>query len=403
MSFTIRPQSAAEQTGSNLRNFSEQIADEVQNFACQLWSDFPAFISNNKSLPASFVRGYFSAMCPPTDLPPAPPAQPFTGGQCSFAYTLRYQNAVISGGTFQGWSSTFSVSPTNLIGPISKIVLLVNDVADEDLEHWSYNGQGEQPFLTTDTKTYKFRCTTPNGNIDVAVGTARGRKFIGLVPASGAADNCGNPPPLPYPENEPDPENGDFNYTINIDNGVGDSLSFPLVYAPVNFSFPMKFDLGGIDVTLDIGGITFEGGDNNYTDGPGSNLPDGQPHPVGTDKGPKDNGDTIVIPPDKDDGLDSEELPESPSVEESNIEQLKYVKLQLLEIPQTKGVQWGGGNAPNVYIAGWFEFRSGTYNYPRQPVHFEENIYVAPDGADGFAYTLDVGIIGKATVIKVKV
>lgn len=403
MGFTIRPQSAAEQTGSNVRNFTEQLADGVQNFACQLWSDFPAFISKNQSLPGSFVRGYFSTMCDPPSLPP-PPAPPlFLGGQCPIRYKIQYQSAIISGGTFQSWSTPpAEASPIELIGPISNIVLLVNGTPDEDLEHWSFNGAGEEPFINTGTKTYAFRITVPTGTYDLVSGTGRGRKFYGLVPYSGGVDNCGDSDPQPYPENEPNPDGSDFTTNININNNEGDNLNFPLVYAPVNFTFPMRFDLGGIDVTLDLGGVTFNGGDNNYPDGPGDNLPDGQQDPVSSPAPSKNCKKNYYISPDDDPDLDPTTLPETPSAEEAGIEKLKYVQILLTEIPQAKGVQWGGGSAPNVYIAGWMEFRSKDFNYPRQPIHFQKNVYVAPDGADGFAYTLDMGYVGQATIFKVK-
>lgn len=404
MGFTVRPQSAAEQTGSNVRNFTEQLADGVQNFACQLWSAFPGFITQNQSLGASFVRGYFSTMCDPPTLPPPPAPPPFTGGQCPIRYNISYKSAIISNGTFEKWSDeTFVATPANLIGPISNIVLLVNGTPDEDLEHWSFNGQGEEPALNTGTKTYIFRCTIPGGTVDVAQGTGRGRKFISVTPNSGQPDNCGNVAPDAYPDNPPDPDT-DFVTNININNNEGDNLNFPLVYAPVNFNFPMQFDLGGIDVTLDLGGITFEGGDNNYPDGLGDNLPDGQQDPVSSPPPKKVVcQDDPPLPPEQDNDLDSEDLPETPSAEETGVEKLKYVRIILTEIPQGKGVQWGGGAAPNVYIAGWMEFRSGDFNYPRQPIHFQNNIFVAPDGADGFAYTLDMGFIGQATIYKVKV
>lgn len=403
MGFNIRPQSYAEQAGGNLRNFSEQLADGVQDFACQLWGNFPAFISGNKSLPISFVRGYFSTMCDPATLPAPLAPPPFSGGQCPERYKLFYQNAVISNGTLAGWSSTFSVNPVNLVGPITNIILLVNNVADEDLEHWSFDGQGEEPFINERTKQYKFRCTTPNGDVDVAIGNTFGRRFVDLQKNSGLPDDCGSPPPAPYPDNPPDPGAGDFNTTIDIKDNQGNDFNFPLVYAPVDFNFPMNFDLGGVEVILDIGGIQFNGGDNNYPGGGGNDLPDGQPDPVATDA-PDDGGRTLIPPPtpELDENLDTEELPESQSEEEEEIERLKYVKLELLEIPQGKGVQWGGGSAPNVYIAGWFEFKAGNFCYPRQPVHFTKNIYVAPEGANGFAYTLDIGILGKATIFKVK-
>ena len=75
---------------------------------------------------------------------------------------------------------------------------------------------------------------------------------------------------------------------------------------------------------------------------------------------------------------------------------LSFVRVTLTQIPINARTQDGDG-ADNVIYAGWFEFRSDSFNFPRQPIHFGLSTFIPPEGSTGYAYTLYNGFSGFAT------
>lgn len=311
-----------------------------------------------------------------------PPPQPyFTGGQCvGDAYTISVTwlyNPGTGGSPLPG----NAIVATNLLGAIVDISpKLIND--DQELETTILYDSGLQ------TRVAVFN-TGLGGNqfilesLDYTVNNQ-----------NNPADNCGDPEPI-YPPTVVN-EN-DFSTTITINNNDGDTLDFSATYSPTTVTFPMTFSLGGISVSVNLGGVTFNssGVDSGGNPVP---LPDGQPspNPKPVDEIPFSRFNPPPPAPSPEDFDEEEKTEEEAADEEVGIE-IEFVRLDLTTIPSNAKQQFGSG-APNVLYAGWFEFTSEGYNFPRQPIHFKSNLYAKPPGSTGYAYTCYQGFRAKATV-----
>ena len=389
----------SERVGNNTATFTDKLAENVRLFSCNLWSSFPDQITQNKSLASSFARGFMNNMCADQPLPPAPTV-PFMGGQCvGVQYRLRFNIAVITNGTLSGWSGP-GILGTNIAGPITSISLLINNVGTvAGLEHWSFQSNGIPPIDGNSTRNYTFRVTTEDGTIhDLGVASQSGVQFIDVVRADGQPDLCGNPDES-YPETSPQPN--DYTTIVNILSEDNSTQSYPLEYKPTNFSFPLNFDLGGVNVEVNLGGINF-----NFSavsiDGVPIPLPDGQesPIPIPSDDENRRTNCIKRLPPNST-NYNEDDKTETDPKEEDVGETLEFVRVTLTSVPTNVKNQFGDG-APDVVYAGWFEFQGEGYNFPRQPIHFMNSIFIPPEGATGYAYTLYEGILGKATVYTVK-
>lgn len=90
------------------------------------------------------------------ELEPGQPPTPtdwYGGTLTGTYYWINYQKVVIQNGQFAGWGGVdaFGVGQHTF----SDVELHVNDTPDEDIEHWSYNGLGEEPHINTTGKQYK--------------------------------------------------------------------------------------------------------------------------------------------------------------------------------------------------------------------------------------------------------
>ena len=84
-----------------------------------------------------------------------------------------------------------------------------------------------------------------------------------------------------------------------------------------------------------------------------------------------------------------------------DVKGLAYVKVTITKIPNNAKMQFGL-QGPNLLYAGWFEFLRGGEALPREPLSFANGIFKAPQGADGYAYTLYVGFEATVTPVTFK-
>lgn len=376
----------SERVGAGTADFYDKLADNVRQFACQLWSDFPDRITQNKNLAASFARGFMSSTCAAEGNLPTPPPDPnFNGGQC---VGDRYQVRVTYRSETQDLTQTLLVS-AEVYGPVTRVVF--EEVIGQD--------PGEE-FLVVDGRDISGNPITVIADLAGGAGVINTILDIENRNLTNSNDTCGDPP-LQYPVTNPDPD-VDYVTDITIVNEDGNNLTFPLVYAPIDFNFPMTFDLGGIDVVIDLGGIDFNFGPGGVGDG-GGQLPDGQQDPLPIPKDNPGGGNTTrKFPPPNTE--DFEEIIKQPSTEDTELEGelLDYVTLQLTRIPVNANTQvWVDG--ATVYYCGWFAFISDTFVFKREPIHFEFTIWNAPKGATGYQYQLYPGFQATATVYKRKI
>jgi len=370
-------------------------------YVCGLYAQYPTWMTGENvdapGLLSSIRKSFLNEVCgtPPT-LPPTPP--PFEGGQCEDCY-----NVEIS------WSDLYNPADVGVVG--SKIIGPIGGIRAVNAPGGGYKiqvlsrGSCFNSFDPVPQQWLTFVSGSPPHSVtNVAL------KNNGIT--SGAPDNCGSLPPTPPPDT-PDPQDFIQNYDIDVVNNEAPTIDVTIPFAFVNLS-PKLDNTFNFDLTL-------KDGDQEFTLDFGPEGVGGPSSPPPPSSDPKvfdrfdnlDDKTDIIIdktneccansnpvePPDKFDVVDKE--PEDPK-EETDIELLAYVEVLLTKKPKNAKGQFGGGTGPDVVYAGWFEFKRGTYSFPRSPLHFGSSVFKAPIGADGYAYTLYVGFEGKHTVYKFK-
>lgn len=386
----------AERSGADIRSFQEDLANGVREFACGLWSRFPDRITGGANAGSSFARGYMSEMCRDGNLPPPPPQVVPGGGQCSgdlYRVTYRIHRVDVVTCNVLPVSYTTQIIPGKILGADffvpSPVIGQHNCLGQSNADYVSVNIVGEyESGRVTLVSGAPYDLSLP------FINNLSWAEVVFIEKADGSPDNCVDPGGQ-YPTTNPDINDLRDQITINISDN--DVVILPISTTINNLVFPSTFNIGGISAEINFTGISFNFGGRGG-DGEPAPLPDGQPTPVPT---PAD--DIVRVPYSNpsprpsSDAFDEDIRPEVPAAEEDNIEGLRFVRVQLTNVPVNVKTQSGSG-APDVVYAGWFEFLSEGYAFPRQPIHFQQNIYEAPQGATGYAYTLYDGINGVATV-----
>lgn len=298
-----------ETSGNDAYKFSEELRDGIAGFACNLWSSFPGWMTQN-SLPAtSFARGFYNQMCSPIQPPVNAPSNTFTGGQCP-GVQYRAQTVWNDNGS-PAVAPTFPPNGTLVTGPI---LSMVNRTKAVSASKWRGETEVTYTLTTGGTAIVVLQTEQLNGQPDSPVNS--------LVREDGQPDNCGNPP-LEYPVTTPTVN--DLTTTINITNldGVMNSYELTVNQIQTNYNFPIGFKLNGVNVTLDLSGITIHGSPQ-VTNVTLTNTPtstDNAPDPPGTDGGRDGIGnsnDTVY------DGQDYPTLPDF-SNPETIVKVIEYV------------------------------------------------------------------------------
>lgn len=383
-------------------NRLEDIASAAKTFACGIYKNQPgALIPNPISDALHLVWDNFCAPPPgqPSNLPP-PPAPPFKGGQCCGSY----------------YNVSYDRKPNRtdpwVIGYYSHVLLgRIGAVQKELLTQ----GQVRYYHLYTECsgKVNRFNITIGNvdGDNEVRIGS--------VSPAYGSPDNCGDlpdafplappppsggytSPPTPLDFNDGSDTNINFNFTPPVAPplpiGKLPPIIINMIKPEANVKIPIEFNFDG---TVKFGGGGDDDGGFNDTDR--KNLDDlgDQIDKIENDfeKFKNDyNKDANNKRNKKRDPDDFEPPVEDKPPGTHSREFLAAVQINLTEIPANAKSQNGDG-APDVYYAGWFEWRRSGFSSPREPIHFKQSVFLAPEGVDGYAYTLYTGYSGSATEI----
>lgn len=432
--------------GQNAGNYAAQLADKAADFACGLARTYPGAVIGNAA--GSAVRGFWDGMCRNRGGAPPPAERPVNGGQCPVEYWFNYSTGANPRVIGPNGENAFAAQ----MGPLNRF--RVTGIINEDVidgvkyvnyaaEHWAGN-----------TVLFQGSAVGFEGDAPVLV-TRR---------VDGLPDTCGDDPGG-YPDDtfNPPPGWNQGNTVINTENNIG--VVIPIIYTPINVGVDVGVNLnvGGVNVRLDLGGVTlnfnpssqpgqpgYPGGDqynfgdkidnifNDNSSGSGgftasdrnvlnntNSLANSLNSSVGNLANSVNNLDNKVeavdekadeildkideietccneSSPDNPDEFDKDEKTEEDDKKEEGVPQLSFVKIQLTKLPEQSKIQWGEGS-PNVTYAGWFEWIVAGFALPRQPIHFQKSIFAAPSYADGYAYTLVNGATGRATVYKRKV
>ena len=261
-----------ESSGNLAAEFPERIRDEVVGFACEIYEQFPDFVTNNKNPISSFSRGYMNSMCRGRINTPVLTPPTYTGGQCEgILYNINYRDR------------TYNVSNCNL-------------VTDQDFTIQGTGALGEPYFFPTGQTVVtscnglsnatveqgEWRLPTGSGDIVLSGGVFNDPSGQASPPLSeaiinavsrvdGLPDDCGDPPSL-YPPTNPTSNDLTKVVVVPVFNDV--DLNFDLTYNQMSpeFNFPMAFKLNGVNVTLDFSGLTIYG-DASYTNPNTNNTP----------------------------------------------------------------------------------------------------------------------------------
>ena len=284
--------------GSSTYGWDEQLRDEIAGFACSLWQQFPSFFSTGDPI-NSFARGYMNAMCSTQQTPPPPPQSDFTGGQCDAPYHVEVEidNANTGGAFSCGATRLINTQSTGATvpGPIVGVVdidlgfgLVVRVQGTSATGTPVYRRLGV-PGVGQETSV-RSSCGNYSGSDSNAFALPGSARIVNVIRTDGMPDNCGNPP-----EKYPDviPTSQDLSTTINITNNDGIGQQFNLVYNQITngYNFPMGFKLNGVNITLDIEGITIHGAPQNTAPTSGNDVP--PPGSDGGNDGVGGNNDTV--------------------------------------------------------------------------------------------------------------
>lgn len=365
-------------------------ANTARGFFCDVYKQYPRGIIPSLTTPAGQVADSFlRRVCEPTgNVPPDAPVPP-PGGQCpgrAYNVAITYQSVE--------FPQTSTVLQAN--GPIGPAVeTTVQDGSFTRFTVTFSSGSG--------TKTIIQGATKPGfGRID------------SITPVDGLPDNCGNGTP-DYPNIQP--PSGSFNGTREIPVG-GNNITVPVaivpvVFAPVNIfkpeinitagPFNFNFNAGGVNITP-----TFSPTTNIY-------LPGATPGPV----------NPPALPPSGDgnnEGIDLSELNAKlnellicdrcePSF---TVQQTAYsaansriinlppntvrVDLDVTSLGAGIDAQYGG-DAPTVYLVGWYSFGTAGGNSDRRHISYVENTFYPPEQANRFSYTLKGDSLGTLLVV----
>lgn len=371
-----------ESLGNTAAGFTKNLANQVGNFACGLYKQYPWALTFGDT--GNFSKGVWDELCGqrPAGLP-APPAPPFQGGQCGILYSIyldlidAYDKPVtnISGGELRG-----PIGGVRLVESASPNTN--NGVRFKDVEVLGCGFYNEPPRPQQWTKT-----AYPLGSYKSITATR-------LVPSSGQPDNCGNLP-AEYPKTlVPTPERAT---TINID-VHGTTYNIPVVLQFPASKYNIRLDAGDISFVFDLVGVTVNSNPVNKTI---NNIADEV-----LDLGENVTNLTQLVGPFINNSIafntafnlgnfqTKEDSGSSSPADEEQSDNLAYVTLDITRKPANAKTQ-EGELAQDVLYAGWFQFCSKGYYFPREPIHFSKAIFKAPLGATDYAFTLYEGFEAK--------
>lgn len=386
----------ASDLGTNTADGLRNVANTAAEFACTLYQNNPAAAVGlaDPTGVGAFSNALWSRLCSPRgQLPPAPTQPPITGGQCNTLYNV---NASVTPCFPDGPGPTETRQLNGLQGPLSGFYQEVSADSDGRPVYTVFFGTAAGP---VEWGIQGISCA-PSWVIN------------SLVRADGEADDCGNGSPW-Y---QPAPVNVNLyedNRTVNVG---GPSITVPVAIIPVlinnEFEFKPQINVrvGPIQVSFNLGGVNF-----NLFNQPTTNttLPPGpDPRPLPPAPLPPKVGPGCDITPvinklvqlDKKynplldcDRCDSEyEYPITVYTSANSrtvtgiTPKLYRVAVDLDDIPENAKHQ-PGGEADDVIYAGWFSWLTDGRHGERLPLHFASQVFNAPEGANGFAYTTYYG------------
>lgn len=384
-------------------NLALQVGKAARNFACGLYVDYKQWDEFNPFPTAplgGFIRTVWDTVCSES-APGLPPfgENPFTGGQCvgvdySVSYRFYFKQAAAPG---------YTTHTTKVLGRLGGVVTKKTNPTNWSL---GFRAQGSPSgaFVAYPDDRYIHNAAP---YLD---GSPPRLVITSVVRTDGQADTCGNVPVIP--PSTPPPTTRLTEIT-NIIKNDGNTYSFPLTWNDIDADLNLNVDVGGVNFKFNVDGLTFKfGGDTvggggditnqdvvNNINNSITNLGDVITNEIIDSSTTNTTTITTLVQDVRDAQCECPEDKQPPnefqydkftrplakSATVDGLTDLAYVELHVSNFNNTNKIQYGD-NSPNVLFAGWLEFRIGNNNLERHQLHFEHNLFIAPDNCTGFAY-----------------
>ena len=357
-------QELADKIDNGTASIIETAANAARSFYCGLYNDTPGWVLRRNPLVSPVARSALANICSAEGLPPPIEENPnqFRGGQCvAELYRVRYRYSIGDG------DEVFE-SQQNVWGSVRGI--FVEPTGTGSVKLFILAGDGT---LADNARDY-----------DLIFAAATGNPFPGYAITSvelltGDEDNCGDSPEYQPPPAPPTDDQIRNNYETTLVNGDNIDIDITINRSDGDqIFFPPVINVGGVSVDIDATGIGIGEVNIGTRSGGGGN---GSPDLTNDDGG---NADTEAVeqPP--------EEVDESI---EKTVENLIAIKVDITSVPSNAKIVSGRG-APDIIYAGWVEFKTKGFYYPRTFIDFRQGYYPAPEENDGYAVTFKKGFNG---------
>lgn len=377
--------------------FGGQIAKGARGMFCNLWNKYPDRFTNNDPFTGP-GKWYFNTVCQEEDINRQPTPPPFTGGQCTFNYTVRTKAVYLMRSSYSdpGIEVTVQYIMYNVPGPFNLDTQIFLPQGQEfggsglRAPRANVKGYADQEWVLISPPDFS--------QWQLSYNVVRQHKIFSVTPSEGQPDNCGSLPSGWEPK-LPTPEPGDETWEVDIpDPGGGPNFGFPLTWVDVDFKLPITLNFEVGDIIIDVGGVAVNFNENNewnIQDEPDIvKLPEDITNKIeDTKKTVEDTKDVV------------EEVKENQEEEKKPFDKVEYdsrtfttetsldygdaniIAIEVFVIREPKKGKAIINFVPEntFYWAGYFCWTSNGSRTPHNTVEKSKNFYSKPDWANGFS------------------
>lgn len=354
-------------------DYSRELAKGAARGLCRAWTRYP----NNVFTISPVTRGVMKSVCSNLN---EPIPETVGGSAPNGVYEIHYEFGFVDKSKdtttiSKGIGRKCTVNPWQ--GSISRVFMAVNRTPNSVSGRWSILADGT------------LQDGTPVSN-ELIASNSFDQRFTDIDESlfSYVIVDC-NPPDdqLPNPVIEP--------VTIVIQNNESteiiqeDEYNVTIPVTNNTIELGTLVDIGGVKLSVDIGGITFGGGDGNPP--PGTSEEGDDTGSGGTRNTYNENNYKTVFPPatpEEETPQSEEEAPEVEDLQKELSKETIYIGISIVRKPQKGRGQIYRETIDADYFAGYivFNLNSGGKIWQAQPIPIrkQDNLYEIPEYATGY-------------------